>query len=172
MRSIGPKGSWIAAVLLGSSCAFSQSASDDAAIKARVALAVSRFAEMPAEPERVPGPLRLCVAVRGKPPTALLNLANEKVGAQVVDVQVGPPFTACDVIYMHSSFADWRRLLAEPRVPALTVGDVPGFLAAGGMIELLIDNDSVRFDVNLTALRAQHIRLPAQVLKLARQVKE
>ena len=73
---------------------------------------------------------------------------------------------------MHSSYADWRRLLLEPRAPALTVGDVPGFLAAGGMIELLIDNDSVRFDVNLVALRGQHIRLPAQVLKLARQVRE
>jgi hypothetical protein len=159
-------------MLLGASCAFSQGASGDAAIKARVALAVSRFAEMPAEPERVPGPLRLCVAVLGKPPTALLDLAHEKVGAKAVDVQVGPPFTACDVIYMHSSFADWRRLLSEPRAPALTVGDIPGFIAAGGMIELLIDNDSVRFDVNLTAVRAQHIRLPAQVLKLARQVKE
>jgi hypothetical protein len=172
MRSIGLKGSWIAAVLLGASCAFAQGASNGAAIKARVALEVSRFAEMPAEPARVPGALRLCVAVRGKPPGALLDLAHEKVRAQAVEVQIGPPFTACDVIYMHSSFADWRRLLAEPRAPALTVGDVPGFLAAGGMIELLIDNDSVRFDVNLTALRAQHIRLPAQVLKLARQVKE
>jgi hypothetical protein len=172
MRSIGLKGSWVVAVLLGAPCAFSQGASDDSAIKARVALAVSRFAEMPAEPERAPGPLRLCVAVRGKPPGALLDLAQEKVGTKTVDVQVGPPFAVCDVIYMHSSFADWRRLLAEPRAPALTVGDVPGFLAAGGMIELLIDNDSVRFDVNLAALRAQHIRLPAQVLKLARQVKE
>jgi hypothetical protein len=72
---------------------------------------------------------------------------------------------------MHSTFADWRRLLVEPRQPALTVGDVPGFLAAGGMIELLIDNDSVRFDVNQSALREKNIRLPSQVLKLARQVR-
>jgi hypothetical protein len=159
----------IAALLFSTQGVLAQGATDDAAIKARVALAVVRFAEMPAEREQ--GPLRLCVAARGKPPDALLDLAREKIGTQGVEVRVGPPFTACDVIYMHSSFVDWRRLLNAQRTPALTVGDVPGFLAAGGMIELLIDNDSVRFDVNLAALREQRIRLPAQVLKLARQVR-
>jgi hypothetical protein len=49
---------------------------------------------------------------------------------------------------------------------------MPGFLAAGGMVELVIDSDAVRFDVNLRALREQHIRLPAKVLSLARQVQE
>jgi hypothetical protein len=172
MPSTAIKGIVIAALLFSAPCVFPDSASDDSAIKARVALAVARFAEMPEDPERGARPLRLCVAVRGKPPRALLDLAQEKVGTKEVEVQVGPPFTACDVLYVHSSFADWRRLLGEPRPPTLTVGDVPGFLAAGGMIELLIENDSVRFDVNLVALRRQHIRLPAQVLKLARQVRE
>ena len=144
-------------------------ATDDEGIKARVALAVARFAEMPAGREA--RPLRFCVAARGKPPRALLELAREKVGIHEVEVHAWPSFAACDVIYMHSTFAGWRRLLAEPRPPALTVGDVPGFLAAGGMVELLIDNDSVRFDVNLPALREKNIRLPSQVLKLARQVR-
>jgi hypothetical protein len=172
MRSAGIKRSWLAALLFGAPCLFAQAAPDDAAIKARVALAVVRFAEMPEEQDRTPGPLRLCVAVRGKASKALLDLEHEKVGAHGIEVQVGPPFTACDVIYVHSSFNDWRQLLMETRTPALTVGDVPGFLAAGGMVEHLIENDSVRFDVNLIALRERHIRLPAQVLKLARQVRE
>ena len=116
--------------------------------------------------------MHLCVAARGKPPKALLDLAHEKVGARDVEVLVGPPFVACEVIYIHSSFSDWHQLLLEQRAPALTVGEVPGFVAAGGMIELLLDSDSVRFDVNLGALREQHIRLPAQVLKLARRVRE
>ncbi len=76
------------------------------------------------------------------------------------------------MIYVHASFNEWRQLLAQPRPPTLTVGDKPGFIAAGGMVELVIDNDSVRFDVNLVALREKRIRLSAQVLKLARAGEE
>lgn len=169
MRSGLHKKACITALLLAAPLAFSQSR-DDSMIKARVALAVARFAEIPRD--GAPGPLRLCLAVRGKPPAALLGLSQEKVGARGVDVQVGPPFESCDVIYMHASFLDWRKLLAEKRSPALTVGEMPGFLAAGGMIELVNDSDAVRFDVNIGVLNAQRIRLPAQVLKLARQVRE
>jgi hypothetical protein len=169
MHSGVHKKAWMTALLLAAPLAFSQSR-DDSMVKARVALAVARFAEIPRE--RAPGPLHLCVAVRGKPPAALLGLAQEKVGARGVEVQVGPPFEGCDVIYMHASFIDWRKLLGEKRAPALTVGEMSGFLAAGGMIELVNDSDSVRFDVNLGVLNAQRIRLPAQVLKLARQVRE
>ena len=159
----------IVATAVATASAIAQ-APDDAQIKARVALAIARFAETP---ERsTAGPLRLCLAVRDTPPKALLALSGERVGAHAVEVRVGPPFAQCDVLYVHESFVEWRRLLNEPRSPALTVGDVPGFLAAGGMVELVIDSDAVRFDVNLRALREQGIRLPAPVLKLARQVRE
>jgi hypothetical protein len=160
---------WFVAVALVAAPALAQSP-DDSQIKARVALAIARFAEIP--DQRQPGPLQLCLAVHGTPPKPLLALAGEKVGAHGVVVQVGPPFAACDVIYLHESYSEWRRLLEEPRAPALTVGDVQGFLAAGGMVELVIDSDAVRFDVNLRALRLHRIRLPAQVLKLARQVRD
>jgi hypothetical protein len=161
---------WIAALLLAAPCAISQATRDDSAIKARIALAVARFAVTDdAEGLR---PMRLCLAVVGQPPGALLNLSREKVGPKVVEIQVGPPFQGCDVLYVHASFAQWRRVLAEQHRPVLTVGDVPGFLAAGGMVELVVENDAVRFDVSLAALRGQRIRLPAQVLKLARQVRE
>jgi hypothetical protein len=160
---------WCAALLLGAAAVQAQTP-DDTAIKARVALAIARFAEMPAG--RAPGPLQLCVAVTGKPPKAILDLAREKVGARAVELHTGPPFTACDVLYFHASFGNWRELLDEARTPALTVGDMPGFLAAGGMVEFVIESDAVRFDVNLRMLRAQRIRLPAQVLSLARQVQE
>ena len=40
------------------------------------------------------------------------------------------------------------------------------------MVELVDDNDSIRLDVNLRALRASLLDLSSQVLKLARQVRE
>jgi YfiR/HmsC-like len=160
---------WLVVLLMAAAPAFSQVA-DDTAVKARVALAIVRFAEMPRD--RPPGPMQLCVAASGPAPQSILGLAWYKVGTRSVHVQVGPPFAGCDVIYIHSTYVPWRELLAESRAPALTVGDTPGFLAAGGMVELVIDSDAVRFDVNLRALRAQSIRLPAKVLSLARQVQE
>jgi hypothetical protein len=156
-------------LLLATTPGFAQT-TDDTTVKARVALAIVRFAEMPGA--RPPGSLQLCVAARGTPPKAILDLARQKLGTQTVELQVGPPFNACDVLYIHASFDKWRELLDEPRAPTLTVGDMPGFLAAGGMVELVIESDAVRFDVNLRALRAQRIRLPAQVLTLARQVQK
>ncbi len=156
------------ALLLAPPWSLTQGASD-VALKARLALAVARFAEMPAP--RAPRPLRLCVAVGGPPPSAFMALAQQRIGTREVEVVASQPFNACDVLYVDASFGEWRRLLAVA-APALTVGDVPGFLAAGGMIELVIENDALRFDVSLPALRAQQIRLPAQVLKLARQVQE
>jgi hypothetical protein len=170
MSAVSPRMALIAALLLAAPCAMSQVGRDDSLVKARVALAVARFAER--DTAEILKPLRLCLAVVGQPPQALLGLAQEKVGVSAVEVQVGPPFHGCDVLYVHPSFGQWRRLLAEQDRPVLTVGDVPGFLVAGGMVELVIEGDSVRFDVNLIVLRAHRIRLPAQVLKLARQVRE
>ena len=144
---------------------------DDMVVKARVVLAVARFAELPGE-SRNSSPMRLCLLWKGAVPGTFLDLAQQKVGARQMEVIASPPYVACDVIYIHESAPDWRRVLAEPRPPALTLGDAPGFLAGGGMIELIIENDAVRFDVNLPALRRQGIRLSAQVLKLARRVQE
>ena len=160
---------WLAAMLLVAPAVLGQGA-DDTAVKTRVALAIARFAEVPTA--RGARPLQWCVAMRGTPPAAILDLARQKVGSKPVELHLDAPFDSCDVLYIHASFEDWRALLAQSRAPALTVGDVPGFLAAGGMVELVIDSDAVRFDVNLRALRGQGIRLPAQVLSLARQVKE
>ncbi len=158
---------WLAGLLLANPAALAQA--EDTGVKLRVAMAIARFAELP-EPRRR-GPLLWCVAAHGKLSQAVLQLQGQKVGSLDVQLQLVPPFQACDVLYVDASYGDWRPLLAEPRAPALTVSDIPGFLAAGGMVELVLESDAVRFDVNLRALRAQAIRLPPQVLSLARQVR-
>ncbi len=71
MQALLHKGAFIAALLLGAPIAVSQ-AVDDAVIKARVALAVARFAEMPHQ--REPGPLRLCGCARASHRVLSLHL--------------------------------------------------------------------------------------------------
>ena len=85
---------------------------------------------------------------------------------------VVPPAQDCDVLFVSDGVPDWRAQVQDAGGHALTIGDVAGFLVAGGMIELVIENDAMRFDVNLEAVRQRRIRLPGQVLKLARRVQE
>lgn len=56
--------------------------------------------------------------------------------------------------------------------PVLTVGDRPGFAAAGGHIELLRRDDRLRFGINRDALRRSGLAISSQVLDLAEFVIE
>lgn len=53
----------------------------------------------------------------------------------------------------------------------LTVGDSPDFLNDGGMIQFVIENDHVRFAVNLNSVRKAHLALSSQLLRVALYVK-
>jgi hypothetical protein len=63
---------------------------------------------------------------------------------------------------------DWVQALPERR-GLLTIAQSEGFANAGGAIELVFNGERFQFDVNLAALQAQDIRLPPNVLKLARR---
>lgn len=55
--------------------------------------------------------------------------------------------------------------------PTLTIGNSPGFAAAGGMIELVHEGSKLVFEANLASLRASGLALSARVLSLARDVR-
>lgn len=166
MRLVGAT-AWLAVLLLAAAPGLAHGA-EDTGVKLRVATAIARFVEMPAPRD---GAMKWCVATRGQPSAAVLALQGQKVGSREVQLQLAGPFQDCEVLYVDASVEDWRPLLAACGAPVLTVSDIPGFIAAGGMVELVLESDAVRFDVNLGALRAQSIRLPSRVLSLARLVR-
>lgn len=53
----------------------------------------------------------------------------------------------------------------------LTVSESPDFLNDGGMIQFVIQDDHVRFSVNLDAVRKTHLILSSQLLRVALYVK-
>jgi YfiR/HmsC-like len=62
-------------------------------------------------------------------------------------------------------------LLADLRnVPILTVGETPGFLAAGGMISFLLEENKVRFEINLNAAQSAGLKVGSRLLILAQNV--
>jgi len=52
----------------------------------------------------------------------------------------------------------------------LVVADTPGFIEAGGMIGLCVENAKVRFDVNKIAITKADLKVSSQLLRLARNV--
>jgi hypothetical protein len=52
----------------------------------------------------------------------------------------------------------------------LTVGDSQGFVDAGGMIELLVEDERMRFEVNLHAANEARLKISAKLLSLAKAV--
>jgi hypothetical protein len=53
---------------------------------------------------------------------------------------------------------------------ALTVSDIEGFVEQGGIIELVLDENRLRFDVNIAAARRLNLVLSSKLLDLAKTV--
>lgn len=49
----------------------------------------------------------------------------------------------------------------------LTVGDLPDFTKKGGMVRLYNDNNKIRFEINVTAVKAANLVLSSKLLRLA-----
>jgi hypothetical protein len=54
--------------------------------------------------------------------------------------------------------------------PVLTVGETAGFLDAGGMIDFLLEENKVRFDINLDAAESARLKIGSRLLILAQHV--
>lgn len=168
---------WPAVVLLAlaAACATpdAHAQSSDAAAKARFAVTLARFVQWPAGSEHAP--LRLCVLQNSVGlARAFQGQDGLTVGARHVAVVLQPAaVSACDLLFVDDSGARAAaHLLADAAGrPVLTLGAVDGFLAQGGMVELVNVDDALRFDVDLPALRRSGLGLSSQVLRLARRVR-
>ncbi len=98
-------------------------------------------------------------AVNGRP----VLVRNVKSAGEVLD---------CRVVYMDSAnSAIFSGVLKNARQRCgLVIGTTDDFLARGGIIKLLVENNRMRFDVNIGAADRTKIRLSSKLLALARSV--
>jgi len=79
----------------------------------------------------------------------------------------------CRIVFVGGSEA--RRLPgileALKGMSILTVSDMEDFAERGGMIQLVMDDDRVRFEVNLTAATSAGLEMSSELLKVARGVR-
>jgi len=54
--------------------------------------------------------------------------------------------------------------------PVLTVGETAGFLEFGGIINFLMEDKKVRFEINVTAAKKNKLTISSKLLRLAKRV--
>lgn len=79
----------------------------------------------------------------------------------------------CQILFISNSEPQrFRGVLGALKDAAvLTVAQYPGFAAAGGIINLKLENGRLRFEINVTAAERARIRISSKLLNLAEIVK-
>ncbi len=120
-------------------------------------------------------------------PVTLCVLGDDPIGASLETVVKGeklndrrlvvrllrdPQATqGCHVLFVGPEKGRLPEILAPLRGSGiLTVGGAADFLDRGGMIRLFLEQNRVRFDINLDAAEQSHLRLSSKLLRLARAV--
>jgi hypothetical protein len=123
-------------------------------------------------------PLRICVLGQDPFGQELRDITQEKTVNgrklqvdQVVDLQLA---RACHILFISSSEkAQLTRIFESLRgTDALTVGDVKGFVQQGGMINFVLENARVQFEVNRKAAEQAELKISSKLLSVAKRVIE
>ena len=127
--------------------------------------------------ERQESEFVLCVHRRAALRDALGTLAGKRLGRQTIAIRRIDNYRevdACALVYLSGDVAlPSRKLLARIHADAiLTVGDHRGFASDGGIIELFVQGNRLRFILNLRAARDAGIRFRAQMIRLADRIIE
>lgn len=133
-----------------------------------------KFTEFPRESIANSEFIQVCVGVRdARQRTAMAALSGRKAGGrELVVTDFSAQRRDCDVLYLDSP-QRWNAVATNPLLrQALTISAYPGFARDGGMIEIAVQNEGIRFDINLAQSRRAGFRFSPQLLRLARKIHE
>ena len=100
-------------------------------------------------------------------------LADKKIDARrfvIKRVKWGMDLKDCDILFIGSSeAAHLEEVLHSLRgTPVLTIGETPGFAKRGCIINLTVEDNKVRFEVNLDAAKQADLNISSRLLALAK----
>jgi hypothetical protein len=133
-----------------------------------------KFIEWPTpQSDPVPAQFAICIVGKDEFGSALDSLIqNDTVKGRTIVAKRLPSIAladSCQILFLSSS--EKIRLAKDLDVlkekPILTVSTIPGFLDQGGMIQFLVQNNRVRFAVNLASATHVHLALSSELLKVA-----
>jgi hypothetical protein len=147
-------------------------------VKAAYLANFGRFVEWPPQPAAAEGqPFNVCVLGDDPFGPALdAALAGEAINrAPLRARRIAKPRDASNCRILYISLSEDTRLkpiLADlGSTSVLTVSDIPQFAKRGGMIELVLVKDKVRFEINMAAAEHAGLTLSSELLKLATAVR-
>jgi hypothetical protein len=164
----------VAWVLIGASCLCAQQSSPtEYEVKAAYLYNFGKFVEWPAKIATADDFFTICVL--GQDPfgaTLDTTITGESInGKKVVVNRIARSKDAisCRILFISSSEESQVKeiLAALDQTSVLTVSDMPQFTRRGGMIQFLVEENRVRFKVNLTAAEHAGLTLSSQLLKVA-----
>jgi hypothetical protein len=138
----------------------------------------ARFTEWPAEVLPAGSPIVLCVVGDQDVAQALGRAVNGKAisghGLVVRRVAADTVLLPCHLLYAGNiDVRQAQRLLdAVKQAPVLTVSDLGAFTSMGGAARLFMEGDRMRFTVNVAAAQRSSVHISAQLLNLAKIVKD
>jgi hypothetical protein len=167
--------SWLALLLLVASAIRAQQVfPSEYQVKAVWLLNFARFVEWP-ESAFTNAQAPLVVGLLGKDPFGMdleKTFAGKTIKGREFEIRrvsSENELRRCQILFV--AFSERKRLrdlMEKPRaVPILTVGETDDFLDQGGVINFLLRDNSVRFEINLKAAQAAQLKLDANLLKVA-----
>lgn len=121
--------------------------------------------------------LILCIAGEERFGDALSLIRGAQIKDRTIVISTAPDgdsLTGCDVLFIASSEKDrLPSLLSTVKgLPVLTVSEIDGFAERGGMINFIVVENKIRFEINPEAAKQAGITISSQLLQLARIIKQ
>ncbi|MFT7388118.1 MAG: hypothetical protein ACI8VC_001362 [Candidatus Endobugula sp.] len=165
---------WLTGILLVAPLLVYSQANKTEIVKAALSYNFAKYTQWPEAQQR--NEVTFCyfnsAYINGFERLAAKTLNEKKIVVRQVDsVNVT---AGCQLIYIDSKDRNklQRLFLYLKNKPILTVSDMAGFVTDGGMIEIINQDNKLRFKVNLEQLERQGLTISSEVLKLAVQVKK
>ena len=163
-------------------CAFTSFASAQTAtaatLKAAFLYNFAKFSEWPADVLAAGQRLEMCVvgdaAVADALGQTIKGRAMEGHELTVTVLKVGESPSACHLLYVSAS--EMKRsaavLLGARGASMFTVSDADGFAESGGVAQLIVENDRMRFAINIASAQRVRLNISSKLLSLAKIVKD
>jgi hypothetical protein len=157
------------ALLIPTLVAHSQPVTLEYQVKASYLYNFAQFVAWPDDVFGGDGRFRLCVFGAERFGNALDSIAGERVqGHEIVvqrlDREASARTMRCHLVFLAAGVADTVPLGERGM---LTVGETPGFLGRGGVINLIQVQGRVRFEINQQAARQAGLVVSSRILSLA-----
>jgi YfiR/HmsC-like len=136
----------------------------------------AKFVQWPADAVSGGAPIRLCIL--GQDPFGSLlesGLRGKTLGEKPIEIgrlSDARQVTGCQVLFISASERSQAAAILEvlSARPILTVSEIPGFAADGGMVNFYIEDRRIRFEINPKSAARCGLRISSQLLKLSRIV--